>query len=126
MSDVNPQASKVSSSATSSGASAGKDDNPLEGLNDLMAQVNQTLSKIDWNQMGKYGKAAGIAAVVILALVLVNAVLSAINFLPIIPGLLELLGIVVLAQWSWENLTTSEKRTAVFERVQSLRKEYLG
>jgi len=40
--------------------------------------------------------------------------------------LLELLGIVVLGQWSWQNLTTSEKRTAVFDKVQNLKKEYLG
>ena len=40
--------------------------------------------------------------------------------------LLELLGLVVLGQWSWQNLKTSDKRNAVIERVQNLRKEYLG
>ena len=38
----------------------------------------------------------------------------------------DTLGVVVLGQWSWQNLSTSEKRTAVFERIQNLRKEYLG
>jgi hypothetical protein len=44
----------------------------------------------------------------------------------VVPGLLELLGLVVVGQWSWHNLTTSEKRNAVVAKVQNLRKEYLG
>jgi len=43
-----------------------------------------------------------------------------------VPGLLELLGLVVVGTWSWDNLTTSEKRNAVVERLQGVRKEYLG
>ena len=76
--------------------------------------------------MGKYGKAAGIITVVIVAQVIIKGVIDTINLLPVLPGLLELLGVVVVGQWSWENLSTSEKRGAVFERVQNLRKEYLG
>ncbi|MEC9453204.1 MAG: CAAD domain-containing protein, partial [Cyanobacteriota bacterium] len=53
-------------------------------------------------------------------------VMDTINLLPIVPGLLELLGVVMVGQWSWQNLTTSEKRSALSERVQKLRKEYLG
>ncbi len=34
--------------------------------------------------------------------------------------------LVVVGQWSWQNLTTSDKRSAVITKVQSLRKEYLG
>jgi hypothetical protein len=33
---------------------------------------------------------------------------------------------VVVGQWSWQNLTTSDKRSAVITKVQNLRKEYLG
>ena len=97
-----------------------------ERANDLLSQANDLLSKVDWTQMGKYGKAAGIIAVVIVAQILIKVVVDTVNFFPILPGLLELLGVVVLGQWSWQNLTTSEKRNAVFERVQTLRKEYLG
>ena len=32
---------------------------------------------------------------------------------------------VVVGQWSWQNLTTSEKRNAVLEKVQNIRKEYI-
>ncbi len=96
-----------------------------ERANDLLSQANDLLSKVDWTQMGKYGKAAGIIAVVIVAQILIKVVVDTVNFFPILPGLLELLGIVVVGQWSWQNLTTSEKRNAVFEKVQNIKKEYL-
>jgi hypothetical protein len=63
---------------------------------------------------------------VIVAQILIKGVLDTINLLPVVPGLLELLGLVVVGQWSWHNLTTSEKRNAVVAKVQNLRKEYLG
>ncbi len=97
-----------------------------ERFSEVMGTINQTLGKIDWSQMGKYGKAVGIIAVVIVAQVIIKVVIDTINFFPVVPGLLELLGVVVLGQWSWQNLSTSDKRNAVFERVQNLRKEYLG
>ena len=121
MSDVNPEAKESSSNGTASATT-----NFSDRYSDVMGSVNETLGKIDWNQMGRYGKAAGIIAVVIIAQVLIKGVLDTINLLPIIPGLLELLGLVVVGQWSWQNLTTSEKRNSLFERVQNLRKEYLG
>ncbi len=96
-----------------------------ERANDVLSQANDLLSKVDWTQMGKYGKAAGIIAVVIVAQIVIKVVVDTVNFFPILPGLLELLGIVVVGQWSWQNLTTSEKRNAVFEKVQNLKKEYL-
>ena len=92
---------------------------------DFMSQANEMLGKVDWSQMGKYGKAAGIIAVVIVAQIVIKVVVDTVNFFPILPGLLELLGIVVVGQWSWQNLTTSEKRNAVLEKVQNIRKEYI-
>ncbi|MGA0023000.1 MAG: CAAD domain-containing protein, partial [Vulcanococcus sp.] len=67
-----------------------------------------------------------VLVVVIVAQVLIKGVIDTINLLPVVPGLLELLGLVVVGQWSWQNLTTSDKRSAVITKVQSLRKEYLG
>jgi hypothetical protein len=32
----------------------------------------------------------------------------------------------VVGKWSWDNLTTGEKRNAVFDKVSTLRREYLG
>ena len=96
-----------------------------ERANDILNQVNDLLSKVDWTQMGKYGKAAGVIAVVIVAQILIKVVVDTVNFFPVLPGLLELLGLVVVGQWSWQNLTTSEKRNAVLEKVQNIKKEYL-
>ena len=93
---------------------------------EVIGKVNQTLDQVDWSQMGKIGKASGIILAVIVAQILIKGVLDTINLLPIIPGLLELLGLVVVGQWSWDNLTTGEKRNAVIEKIQGLRKEYLG
>ncbi|MCT0215394.1 CAAD domain-containing protein [Synechococcus sp. CS-1330] len=97
-----------------------------ERYSDILSKVNGTLDQVDWSQMGRIGKASGVILAVIVAQILIKGVLDAINLLPVVPGLLELLGLVVVGQWSWHNLTTSEKRGAVVAKVQNLRKEYLG
>ena len=93
---------------------------------DILGKVNETLDKVDWSQAGRIGKVVGIFAAVIVAQILIKGILDTINLLPIVPGLLELLGVVVVGQWSWKNLTTGEKRSALVTRIQSLRQEYLG
>ena len=93
---------------------------------EVLGKINTALDGVDWNQMGRIGKAAGILIAVIVAQILIKGILDTINLLPVVPGLLELLGVVVVGQWSWKNLTTSEKRTALVQKVQSLRQEYLG
>ncbi len=123
MSDVSPgpESNQGSNTDTKTVAEPGIS----ERANDLLSQANDLLSKVDWTQMGKYGKAAGIIAVVIVAQILIKVVVDTVNFFPVLPGLLELLGLVVVGQWSWRNLTTSEKRNAVLEKVQNIKKEYL-
>jgi len=97
-----------------------------ERYSEIIGKVNQTLDQVDWNQMGRIGKATGVIVAVIVAQILIKGVLDTINLLPIVPGLLELLGLIVVGQWSWNNLTTSEKRSGLIARIQSLRQEYLG
>ena len=97
-----------------------------ERYSEILTKVNGTLDQVDWSQMGRIGKASGVILAVIVAQILIKGVLDAINLLPVVPGLLELLGLVIVGQWSWHNLTTSEKRGAVVAKVQNLRKEYLG
>ena len=97
-----------------------------ERYSDVISKVNETLDKVDWSQMGRIGKVVGIFAAVIVAQILIKGILDTINLLPVVPGLLELLGVVVVGQWSWKNLTTSEKRNALVQKVQSLRQVYLG
>jgi len=93
---------------------------------EVVGKVNETLDQVDWSQLGKFGKAAGIILAVIIAQILIKGVLDTINLLPIVPGLLELLGLVVVGNWAWSNLTTSEKRSELVSRVDHLKKEYLG
>ena len=121
--------SVAGSKAAGSQASGGPADGGFdfsERYGEVIGKVNETLDKVDWTQMGKIGKAAGIILAVIVAQILIKGVLDTINLLPIIPGLLELLGLVVVGQWSWHNLTTGEKRNAVIAKLQGVRKEYLG
>jgi hypothetical protein len=100
--------------------------NFTERYAEILTKVNQSLDQVDWTQVSKLGKAAGILLAVIVAQILIKGVLDTINLLPVIPGLLELLGLVVVGHWSWQNLTTSEKRSAVVNRLEGLRREYLG
>ena len=97
-----------------------------ERYSDVLGKVNETLDQVDWNQMGRIGKIVGIFAAVIVAQILIKGILDTINLLPVVPGLLELLGVVVVGQWSWKNLTTSDKRSVLVQRIQTLRQEYLG
>jgi len=107
-------------------ATAAEGINFSERYSEVLGKVNSTLDQVDWSQVGRIGKIVGIFAAVIVAQILIKGILDTINLLPVVPGLLELLGVVVVGQWSWKNLTTSEKRQALISRVQTLRQDYLG
>ena len=117
---------QVNDTDVTDAAQAGESVDFAERYKDILGKVNETLDKVDWGQAGRIGKVVGIFAAVIVAQILIKGILDTINLLPIVPGLLELLGVVVVGQWSWNNLTTSEKRSALVTRIQTLRKEYLG
>ncbi|MCX5945373.1 MAG: CAAD domain-containing protein [Cyanobacteria bacterium] len=118
--ETTDQQEQATATAEDSGA------NFTERYSEILGKVNATLDQVDWTQMGRIGKGVGILVAVIIAQVLIKGVLDTINLLPVIPGLLELLGLVVVGNWSWHNLTTSDKRQAVLTKLQSLRQEYLG
>ncbi len=120
MADADPTPTPEASAAEGIDTAAFK-----ERYREVLGTINQTLGQIDWTQMGRIGKAAGILLVVIIAQILIKGVLDTVNLLPVVPGLLELLGLVVVGQWGWKNLTTSEKRSAVVNKLQTLRNEYL-
>ncbi|ABM79026.1 MULTISPECIES: CAAD domain-containing protein [Prochlorococcus] len=129
MSDINTVTNEQSTTEKTTTNSVDNADEEIkfsERYSEAVGKVNETLNKLDWSQMGRIGKVLGIFAAVIVAQILIKGVMDTINLLPIVPGLLELLGVVMVGQWSWQNLTTSEKRSALSERVQNLRKEYLG
>ena len=117
--DANPTVDATSGSADDTASFT-------ERYSEVLGKVNETLDQVDWNQMGRIGQIVGIFAAVIVVQILIKGILDTINLLPVVPGLLELLGVVVVGQWSWKNLTTSDKRSALVQRVQSLRQEYLG
>ena len=129
MSDINTVTNEQSTTEKTTTNSVDNADEEIkfsERYSEAVGKVNETLNKLDWSQMGRIGKVLGIFSAVIVAQILIKGVMDTINLLPIVPGLLELLGVVMVGQWSWQNLTTSEKRSALSERVQNLRKEYLG
>ena len=84
---------------------------------EVLGKINTALDGVDWNQMGRIGKAAGILIAVIVAQILIKGVLDTINLLPVVPGLLELLGLVVVGSWSWNNLRTSTKREELVKSI---------
>ena len=135
MSETNPEAAEQGQAIepqNPNGGGAGHGDSGdasasfNERYGEILAKVNQALDSVDWNQMGRIGKATGVIIAVILVQVLIKGVLDTIDLIPVLPGLLELLGLIIVGQWSWKNLATSEKRNAVINQIQSLRKEYLG
>jgi hypothetical protein len=97
-----------------------------ERYSEVIGKVNSSLEGVDWNQMGRIGKSIGILVAVIVAQILIKGVLDTLNLLPVVPGLLELLGLVVVGNWSWNNLSTSTKRDHLVQQVTKLRQEYLG
>ncbi len=117
---------EVKESSQETTAAPAADVDFAERYSEVIGKVNATLDKVDWSQVGRIGKATGVLLAVIVAQILIKGVLDTINLLPIVPGLLELLGLVVVGSWSWNNLTTGEKRSAVMARLQALRKEYLS
>ncbi|MEB3333901.1 MAG: CAAD domain-containing protein [Cyanobacteriota bacterium] len=124
MSDATSETTDSKTAETSPASEGGFDFKQRYG--EVLTKVNEALAHVDWSQVGKLGKATGIILAVIIAQILIKGVLDTINLLPIVPGLLELLGLVVVGNWAWKNLTTSEKRSELMTRVDTIKKEYLG
>ncbi|MEB3258497.1 MAG: CAAD domain-containing protein [Cyanobacteriota bacterium] len=124
MSDATTDTAEATTAEGTDSGKAGFDFQKRYG--EVLSKVNETLAHVDWSQLGKVGKATGILLAVIIAQILIKGVLDTINLLPIVPGLLELLGLVVVGTWGWRNLTTSEKRSELMVKIDQLKKEYLS
>jgi hypothetical protein len=124
MSDATTDTAEATTAEGTDSGEAGFDFQKRYG--EVLSKVNETLAHVDWSQLGKVGKATGILLAVIIAQILIKGVLDTINLLPIVPGLLELLGLVVVGTWGWRNLTTSEKRSELMVKIDQLKKEYLS
>ena len=87
-------------SQTTSESDAGSSSETInftERYSEVLGKVNATLDQVDWNQVGRMGKVVGIFAAVIVAQILIKGILDTINLLPVVPGLLELLGVWLLS-----------------------------
>ena len=82
MSDNTPESNQDSATDTNSETKSISDK-----YSDIMGKINETIGNVDWTQMGKYGKAAGIIAVVVIAQIIIKVIIDTINFFPILPGL---------------------------------------
>jgi hypothetical protein len=129
-SEVNIDAQPVESSTAENSNPFGDIGNAAadfkERYSDILGKVNNALDGVNWDLMGRIGKSVGILVAVILAQILIKGVLDTINLLPVVPGLLELLGLVVVGNWSWSNLRTSSKREELVQKINKVRQEYLG
>jgi hypothetical protein len=67
-----------------------------------------------------------LAVVAAIALKITGATLSAIDELPLVGGLLELVGLVSLLQFLSRNALQQKKRAELLARIQKLRAELLG
>ncbi|MEB3168485.1 MAG: CAAD domain-containing protein [Cyanobium sp.] len=124
MSETSTEERLDSASTSAEQATPGVD--LMDRFQAIVSSANEALDKVDWSLIGRGAKASGIVLAVIVAQILIKGVLDTINLLPLVPGLLELLGLVVVGKWSWNNLATGEKRQQVIDRLQTLRKEYIG
>ena len=94
MSDSTGLKDPVSEASSVNGtASADEGASFSERYGEVVGKINDTLDQVDWNQMGRIGKIVGIFAAVIVAQILIKGILDTINLLPVVPGLLELLGL---------------------------------
>ncbi len=83
---------------------------PLESLADLLPVARLLL----------------LAVVAGVALKLTGATLHAIDELPLVGGLLELVGLVTLLQFLARNALRQQKRAELLERIRQLRQDLLG
>ena len=115
---------------------AEREQDPQPTLEELLAYLSKGVDALKGlNLQGFqqiYPVFLGILAAVITGLVLVIAsnILTSINHLPLIGGLLdglfELCGLVVLTRFAASNLLLQKKRADLFVRIAALKKELIG
>lgn len=93
---------------------------------EAVAKVNGFLGQIDWLQLRSISLTVVLVLVATFLLLVTKGLLDTISLLPIIPGLLQLLGLVVLSRWALQNLVTREKRQKLYQTLEKTRKEYMG
>lgn len=116
---------EATSPATGLGSSEFTDTFP-ERYAEAVAKVNAFLGQIDWLQLRSISLTVVLVLVATFVLLLTKGLLDTVSLIPIVPGLLQLLGLVVLSRWALRNLVTREKRQKLYRTLENTRKEYMG
>ena len=94
--------------------------------------LNQLLQKLGATQLQSLGDLLPAARILLLALLagialrLTGATLGAINEIPLLGGLLELVGLVALLNFLARNAFKQQKRAELLERIRKLRRDLLS
>ena len=89
-------------------------------MQEKIAQVKTYLSENVSNELLKnIGLSTAILFVVIVAQLLIHEVVAVVDAIPVFNGVMELIGLFTLINFSRNNLMTPEQRTALVEKVKS-------
>ena len=89
-------------------------------MQEKIAQVKTFLSENVSNELLKnIGLSTAILFVVIVAQLLIHEVVAVVDAIPVFNGVMELIGLFTLINFSRNNLMTPEQRTALVEKVKS-------
>ena len=98
---------------------------PLQFLNQLLQKLGVTRLQ-SLADLLPAGRILGLALLAGIALRLTGATLGAINEIPLLGGLLELVGLVALLNFLARNAFKQQRRAELLERIRQLRKGLLG
>lgn len=116
-----PSAPATTATATATEASG----LPLKLLNELLRQIGATpLHSI--GDLLPLLRILALAVIAGIALRLTSATLGAINELPLVGGLLELVGLVSVLHFLSRNAFKQQKRAELLARIQKLRRDLIG
>ncbi len=89
-------------------------------MQEKIAQVKTFLSENVSNELLKnIGLSTAILFVVIVAQLLIHEVVAVVDAIPVFNGVMELVGLFTLINFSRNNLMTPEQRNALVEKVKS-------
>ena len=92
----------------------------LSQMQDKIAQVKTFVNENVSNELLKnIGISTAILFVVIVAQLLIHEVVAVVDAIPVFNGVMELVGLVTLINFSRNNLMTPEQRTALADKVKT-------
>ncbi len=117
--------SAPAASATATATATEASGLPLKLLNELLRQIGATPLR-SLGDLLPLLRILALAVIAGIALQLTSATLGAINELPLVGGLLELVGLVSLLHFLSRNAFKQQKRAELLARIQKLRRDLIG